>query len=323
MGHEAVLHNVPVPVSPLSQLQVFVTVARLRSFSRAARELGVSTSAVSQSVRQLEEQLRVTLLARTTRSVALTEAGRRLLDAADPALRQLVTALTEVSAAPGETVGRLRLTVPNVAMQYIVEPVLAVFHARHPRVEVEIVAEDRLVDIVAEGYDAGIRLAEALERDMVQLRLTDSFRFVVLGSPAYLRRHGTPQRPQDLLRHECLTFRLSSTSELYAWELERGRRLWRVPVRGRVVTNALDVQLSLCERGLGLAYAFEPHAEEAIRAGRLVRVLEPYAATVSGLYLFYPSRAQHSPALRLFAATTREVAKNQGLLDAPSSGARR
>lgn len=299
-------------VSPLSQLQTFLAVARVKSFSRAARELGVSTSAVSQSVKQLEEQLRITLLARTTRSVALTDAGRRLVDTADPGLRQVLTALTEIAAAPGEAVGRLRLTVPQVAMRYVVEPVLPVFHARHPRIEVEIDAEDRLVDIVAEGYDGGIRLAEALERDMVQVRLTEPFRFVVVGAPSYLKRHGTPERPEDLLRHECLTFRLSSTGTIYAWELERGRRSWRVPVRGSIVTKDMDVQLSLAEQGLGLAYMFEPRAEELLRAGRLVRVLEPFAATVKGLYLYYPSRAQSSPALRLFAETAREVAGSLG-----------
>lgn len=296
-----------MPTSPLPQLQVFLAVARMRSFSRAALELGVSTSAVSQAVKQLEDQLHVALLARTTRSVALTDAGKRLVDAADPALRQVFDALTQIAAGPGEAVGRLRLTVPTVATRFVVEPVLAVFHARHPRVEVEVVAEDRLVDIVAEGFDAGIRLAEALERDMVQIRLTQAFRFVVVGAPSYLRRHGTPERPEDLLRHECLAFRLPSTGDLYAWELERGRRSWRVPVRGSLVSNDIDLQLALAERGAGLAYVFEPRVEGALRAGRLVRVLEPYAATVSGLYLYYPSRARSSPTLRLFAATAREV----------------
>ena len=157
--------------------------ARHRSFSGAARELGVSRSAVSQSVRQLEEQLRVVLLARTTRSVSLTDAGRRLVEEAGPALGQALAALTEVSAQPGEAVGRLRLSVPRAAVPFVITPVLATFRARHPRVEVEVVVEDRFVDIVAEGYDAGVRLSEAIERDMVQVRLTDAFRFVVVGAP--------------------------------------------------------------------------------------------------------------------------------------------
>ncbi len=295
----------------LPQLHVFLAVARLRNFSRAARELGVSTSAVSQSVKQLEEQLRVGLLTRTTRSVSLTDAGRRLVDSADPALRQAFAALSEVSARPGETVGHVRLSVPQVAVQYVVAPVLARFRERHPRIEVEVVAEDRFIDIVAEGYDAGVRLSEAIERDMVQARLTDPFRFVVVGAQSYLAQRGTPQRPEDLLRHECLTFRAQSTGTLYAWELERGRRNWRVPVRGGVVTNDSRLRLALAEQGAGLAYAVEPMAADAIRAGRLKCVLEPYAATVPGFFLYYPKRSQSLPALRLFVEAAKEMVQKR------------
>ncbi|MDC0713537.1 LysR family transcriptional regulator [Stigmatella sp. ncwal1] len=294
--------------APFPQLQVFLAVARLRSFSGAAREFGVSTAAVSQSVRQLEEQLRVVLLTRTTRSVSLTDAGRRLVEGAGPAVGQALAALTEVSAQPGETVGRVRLSVPRAAVPYVITPVVSTFRERHPRVEVEVVIEERFVDIVAEGYDAGVRLSEAIERDMVQVRLTDAFRFVVVGAPSYLARHGTPQRPEDLLRHECITFRLRSTGALYAWELERGRRNWRVPVRGGVVTNDSQLTASLVEQGLGLAYAFEPMVAERLRTGRLQLVLESYAPTVPGFFLYFPSRAQRSPALRLFVDAARELA---------------
>jgi DNA-binding transcriptional LysR family regulator len=296
--------------APFPQLQVFLAVARLRSFSGAARELGVSTPAVSQAVRQLEEQLRVVLLTRTTRSVSLTEAGRRLVEGAGPALGQALAALTEVSAQPGETVGRVRLSVPRAAVPYVIAPVVPTFRERHPRVEVEVVIEERFVDIVAEGYDAGVRLSEAIERDMVQVRLTDAFRFVVVGAPGYLERHGTPQRPEDLLRHECITFRLRTTGALYAWELERGRRTWRVPVRGGVVTNDSQLTASLAEQGLGLAYVFEPMVAEQLRTGRLQRVLESYAPTVPGFFLYFPSRAQRSPALRLFVDAARELARH-------------
>jgi DNA-binding transcriptional LysR family regulator len=294
------------------QLQVFLTVARLRSFSSAARELGVTRSAVSQAVRQLEEQLRVVLLARTTRSVSLTEAGRRLMEAATPAVGQVLAALTEVSAQPGEAVGRLRLSVPRTAVPFVIDPVLPTFRARHPRVEVEVVIEERFVDIVAEGYDAGVRLTEAIERDMVQVRLTDAFRFVVVAAPDYLARHGTPERPEDLLRHECLTFRSQTTGALYAWELERGRRSWRIPVRGGVITNDHLVCVSLAAQGLGLAYAFEPAVRALIDAGQLRCVLEAYAATVPGYFLYFPSRAQRSPPLRLFVETAKELAVRAG-----------
>jgi DNA-binding transcriptional LysR family regulator len=294
--------------APFRQLQAFLAAARLRSFSGAARELGVSRAAVSQAVRQLEEQLRVVLLARTTRSVSLTDAGRRLVEAAGPGLGQALAALANVSARPGEEVGRMRLSAPRMAVPFVITPVLPTFRARHPRVEVEVVIEDRFVDIVAEGYDAGVRLSEAIERDMVQVRLTDAFRFVVVGAPSYLERHGTPQKPEDLLRHECITFRSQTTGTLYAWELERGRNMWRVPVRGGVVTNDSQVMLSLTESGTGLTYAFEPEVQEQLRAGRLKVVLEAYAPSVPGFFLYFPSRAQRSPPLRLFIEAAKELA---------------
>jgi DNA-binding transcriptional LysR family regulator len=290
---------------PFPQLQAFLAVARHRSFTGAARELGVSRSAVSQSVRQLEEQLRVVLLARTTRSVSLTDAGRRLVEGAGPSLGRIASALAEVSAEPGEAVGRVRLTVPRSAVPFVIEPVVPELRARHPRIEVEVVVEDRLVDIVAEGYDAGVRLSESIQRDMVQLRLTDPFRFVVVGAPAYLAEHGTPQRPEDLMRHECITLRSQTTGALYAWELERGRRNWRVPVRGGVVTNDSRLAASLAERGAGLAYTFEPLVRERIRSRRLEVVLEKYAANVPGFFLYYPSVARRSAALALFIEVAR------------------
>jgi DNA-binding transcriptional LysR family regulator len=297
--------------SSVALLQTFVAVARRGSFGGAARELGVTTSAVSQSVKQLEAHLGVVLLARTTRSVSLTDAGRRLLERAGPALGEAVAALTEVSAQPGEVVGRVRLTVPRAAVPYVVTPVLPVFRARHPRVDVEVVVEDRLVDIVAEGFDAGVRLTEAIERDMVQVRLTEAFRFVVVGAPSYLEKRGAPQRPEDLLEHECIGLRLSSTGALYAWEFERGRRTWRVPVRGGLIASDGALRLTLARRGMGLAYVDEPSVAEAIRAGSLRCVLDAYAAHVPGFFLYYPSRAQRSPALRLFVETARELASTR------------
>jgi DNA-binding transcriptional LysR family regulator len=294
--------------APFPQLQAFLAVARLRSFSSAARELGVSRSAVSYSVRQLEDRLRVVLLTRTTRSVALTDAGRRLVETAGPGLGQALAALANAAAEPGEAVGRLRLSTPRMAVPFVINPVLPAFRARHPRVEVEVDVEDRFVDIVAEGYDAGVRLSEAIERDMVQVRLTDAFRFVVVGAPSYLERHGTPEKPQDLLRHECITFRARTTGALYAWELERGRQTWRVPVRAGVVTGDSEVMLSLAESGAGLAYVFEPSVQEPLRSGRLKVVLEAYAPTVPGFFLYFPSHAQRSPPLRLFIEAAKELA---------------
>ena len=294
------------------QLHVFLAVARLQSFRGAARELGVSSAAVSQSVQQLEKQLRVVLLNRTTRSVALTDAGRRLVEEAGPSLAQAAAALDGVSAEPGEAVGRLKLSVPRAAVPFLITPVLPAFRTRYPRVEVDVIVEERLVDIVAEGYDAGVRLSETIERDMVQVRLAEAFRFVVVGAPAYLEKHGTPERPEDLLQHECVVLRSQTTGAPYAWELERGSRTWRVPVHGGVATNDHETGVALATEGVGLAYAFEPDVQELLHAGRLVRVLEDYAPTVPGFFLYYPSRAQRSKPLRLFIETAKELAAKRG-----------
>jgi DNA-binding transcriptional LysR family regulator len=211
-----------------------------------------------------------------------------------------------MQATPGGNNERLpeRVRVP-IASRAGVPPT---FRARHPRIEVEVVTEERFVDIVAEGYDAGVRLSESIERDMVQVRLTDSFRFVVVGAPGYLGQRGTPERPEDLLRHECITFRSQTTGALYAWELERGRRNWRVPVRGGVITSDSRLSAVLAERGMGLAYALEPMVLEQVRSGRLRIVLERYAPTVPGFFLYYPSGAGRSAPLRLFVETAKELA---------------
>jgi DNA-binding transcriptional LysR family regulator len=291
---------------PFPQLEAFLVVGRLKSFSGAARELGVSRSAVSQSVRQLEAHIGVTLLTRTTRSVGLTDSGKALMESTAPVVGQLNDALTQASK-PGETVGRLRLTVPRVALHYFLDPVLIEFRKRHPGISVELDIEDRFVDIVAGGYDAGVRLVESIERDMIQVRLTQPFRLVVVGAPSYFKRHGVPERPEDLLHHECITFRLGSSGALYAWELERGRRSFRIAVRGGIVTNDGTITPSLAERGLGLAYVLDAMVEDAVRAGRLRVVLDAYAPTVPGYFLYFPSRSQRSEALRLFVEVAKDV----------------
>lgn len=291
----------------LPQLLVFLAVARHRSFSGAARELGVSTSAVSQAVKQLEDHLRVVLLMRTTRRVSPTDAGTRLVESAGPALKRALDALTEVSARPGEVVGRVKLSVSRMALPYVITPVLPTFRTRHPRIEVEVVVEDRLVDLVGEGYDAGVRLSESIDRDMVQVRLTDEFRFVIVGTPEYLARNGTPRKPEDLLRHDCIMLRTPTSGETYAWELERGRRSWRVPVRGTLLTNDPQLNVAMAEQGMGLTPTFEPWVAEQLRTGRLQSVLDAYAPTVPGFFLCFPSRAQSSPALRLFVEVAKEL----------------
>jgi DNA-binding transcriptional LysR family regulator len=294
--------------TPLNALNSFIAVARNRSFAAAARHLGVSTSALSQSVRQLEGRLGVTLLARTSRSVALTEAGQRLLEHAGAAVDQAVESLKTVTAQPGEVTGRVRLSVPTASVEPVLARLLPRFIERHPKVEVEVMAENRFVNIVAEGLDAGIRLSEAIERDMVQVRLTEPGRFVVAGAPSYLARRGTPLKPRDLLQHDCICIRASASGARYAWELERGKETWRVPVQGTVTTNDPDLMRLLAVAGVGLLYTFEQQIADELRSGRLRLALEPYAAAVPGFFLYFPSRAQVSPALRAFVDVAREFA---------------
>jgi DNA-binding transcriptional LysR family regulator len=294
--------------TPLNALNSFIAVARHRSFSAAARHLGVSTSALSQSVRQLEERLGVTLLTRTSRTVALTDAGQRLLEHAGAAVDQALESLKTVSARPGEVTGRVRLSVPSPAVTLILARLLPRFVERYPRVEVEAQVENRFVNIIAEGLDAGIRLSEAIERDMVQVRLTDPGRFVVAGAPSYLARRGTPQKPKDLLQHDCICIRASTGGARYAWELERGKKSWRVPVQGPVATNDPELMRILAVAGVGLLYTFEAQIADELRRGSLRLVLEQYAAAVPGFFLYFPSRAQVSPALRAFVDVAREMA---------------
>lgn len=290
-----------------AQLQAFVAVARSRNFTKAARELGVSRSAVSQSVQQLEEHLGVVLLRRTTRSVALTELGARLIASVEPALKTTVAALTDISTKPGEVVGQLRLSVPQLAVPLVLEPVLPVFRARHPGVQIEVSLNDELVDIVAEGFDAGIRLVENIERDIVHARVFNEFPFLVVGTPDYFARRGRPKHPKDLLEHECISFRSPTSGALYAWEFERGAKSWRVPVKGKIITNAALLCTRLAKQGLGLAYAPEPWIRRELERGELEVVLRPYAPVVPGLFLHFPSRSQRSEPLRLFIETAKEV----------------
>ena len=293
--------------TPLNALNAYLEVARRRSFAAAARELGVSPSALSQSVRQLEARLGVSLLTRTSRSVALTDAGQRLLEHAGPAVEQALESLRTVTVRPGEVTGRVRLSVPSAAVTLVLARLLPAFVERYPRIEVEVRVENQFVNIVAEGLDAGIRLTEAIERDMVQIRLSGPARIVVAGAPSYLARRGAPQKPADLLQHDCICFRAGTAGARFAWELERGKKDWRVPVQGPVTTNDHELRRLLALAGVGLFYTLESLIADDLRAGKLRVVLEEYAPLVPGLFLYFPSRAQVSPALRALVDVAREV----------------
>jgi DNA-binding transcriptional LysR family regulator len=294
--------------TPLNALNAFIAVARRRSFAAAARDLGVSTSALSQSVRQLEERLETPLLTRTSRSVSLTDAGRRLLENAGPAVDQALESLKTVTSDRGEVSGRIKLTVPSAAVPMLLTRLVPRFIDQHPKVELDIRIDNRLVDVVSEGYDAGIRLIESIDRDMVHVRLSGPCRIVVAGAPSYLENRGTPQKPPDLARHDCIGFRFGDTEGAWAWELERGKKTWRVPVRGPLITNDSQLSRAAALAGVGLIYSLEPLIADEIARCRLRVVLPAYAPTVPGLFLFFPSRAQVSAPFKAFVALAREVA---------------
>ncbi len=298
--------------TPLNALNAFLAVARRRSFAAAAKDLGVSASALSQSVQQLEARVGVALLTRTTRSVALTDAGQRLLENAGPGVDLALEALRTVTARPGEVTGRVRLSVPTAAVSIVLTRLVPKFIDRHPNVELDVRVENHFVNIVTEGLDAGVRLVEAIDRDMVHVRLSGPTRLLVVGAPAYLERKGVPLKPTDLAQHDCLCTRRTPDAEPFAWELERGKKTWRVPVRGPVTTNDWELLHALALAGHGLLYVMEAMIADDLARGRLRPVLESYASSVPGLFLYFPNRAQVSPALRAFVTVAREVARPAG-----------
>ena len=291
--------------SPLAALEVFLVVAAERNFSRAAGKLGVTPSAVSHTVRKLEARVGASLLARTTRAVRLTEAGERLAARVGPALREAALAIEQVPARGRGATGVLRLNVPRIAMELVVSPALPAFLAANPQASIEVSVDDKLVDIVAAGFDAGIRFRESLSDGMIATRVSKPFRFVVVGAPSYLERHGRPRTIDELAGHECLGLRFSS-GVLYRWELEHGGKEIAVPVRGRVVLQGMLATLDAAVRGLGLAYVDEPTAAAAIERGEVEIVLPHAASRVPGLFLYYPRSAKSDPKIRAFAAACRK-----------------
>lgn len=284
-------------LNQLDGLLAFVHVAERRGFSAAARSLGISPAALSQAVRALELRIGAPLLVRTTRSVSLTEAGERLLSRSASGLREAIAAIDEARAGSSEVTGRLRLTVPRLAVP-LLEPVLPSLLRGHPRLEVEIDVDDQRVDILARGYDAGIRLSEFVERDMVAVRITPPFQFVVVGTPRYLRARGRPARPRDLLAHDCIGFRSATTGAVYPWEFERNGKQLQIALRGPVVTNDSMLMIGAAKAGLGLAYVSELQTAAEVKAGRLEVVLADYTPRVPGFFLYFPRRAQRMPKLR-------------------------
>ena len=291
---------------PLPAVLAFARVAHFGSFTRAAAELEISPSALSQTVRSLETKLGVRLLNRTTRQVGLTEHGARFLDQIGPGLAQIEAAFDDLDAVRHRPTGRLRINVGRTAARVIIEPRLPEFLARYPDLEVELFADDTLADLVAGGFDAGIRLGECLARDMIALPIGDMQRQVIVATPEYFQRHPAPQTPRDLVGHDCIRLRLPGSRRLYPWEFNSEGRDFEVDVQGRLICNDGLMILRAACAGLGMAQLFEPIAREEIAAGRLVAVLDEYQPPFPGFYVYYPARKQMPTKLRVFVDFMRE-----------------
>ena len=281
----------------LDDLAIFVTIARTRSFTRAAAEFGLSPSTLSHTLRALEKRLGVRLLARTTRSVAPTAAGERLLASLEPALDEVARGLSALADWRDAPSGTLRLATFGYAAREILSPRLPRFLLEHPDVAVEVVVDDRLVDLVANGFDAGIRLRESVERDMVAVRVGPELRTVVVGTPGYFAGHPPPATPADLKAHVCVNYRLVGGGGLLPWEFEREGQETKVQVGGQLIVNDETLAGSAVRSGAGLGYMMEHDVAGEIADGRLVQVLDDWCVPFPGCYLYYPSR-QVSPAMR-------------------------
>ena len=283
----------------LDGVEAFLSVAQHRSFRRAAAELGVTPSAISQAVRALEARVGAALFMRTTRSVGLTEAGERFLSRAKPAFEELVAASETARDLGRRPTGLLRLSVPRVVVPLVLEPVIASFCEAYPDIELEIAASAEMVDLVTGGYDAGIRLGQFIAPDMIVVRLTPPFPFVVVGSPDYLRRRKPPERIDDLRQHACLRMRRSNGS-IAPWSFVDGNKAIEAIVSGPFIAHDYPTILGAALQGVGLAQMPGPLAKAAIAAGRLQAVLAPFAVTTPGVFLYYPGRHQALPKLRAF-----------------------
>lgn len=308
----------------LPALVAFASVARHESFTRAALESGVSASALSQSIRALEEELGVRLFNRTTRRVALTEAGARFLERVRPALSMLDTAFDALDALRGHPAGTLRINLPRVASELLVLPHLGEFKRRYPHVALEMTLDDGLTDLVGEGFDAGIRLGEMLARDMVAIPLSGPMRIAVAGSPAYFERYAAPAAPDDLMRHDCLHYRFATSRGIYRWEFATPAdpsRIFEVDTPGSFITNDLRTMVRAAEQGVGLLHVIEDYVAPELANGRLVRVLDDWCPTFDGFCLYTSSRAHMPLKLRVFIDFLRD--KRLGTRRAEAHAARR
>lgn len=279
-----------------NDLYYLIIVARERSFTRAAAKLGVSQSALSHAIRGLEERLDVRLLTRTTRSVAPTEAGERLINSISPRFDDIESELLALTDVRQRVAGNIRLTLGEHALQSTVWPALEPFLQTYPDVNVEMTIDNSLTDIVTGRYDAGIRLGEQVAKDMVAVRIGPDWRMVVVGSPAYFARHGKPHTPHDLQNHNCINMRMPTLGGLYAWEFAKDGQDLRVRVEGQLIFNNLPPRIGAAIAGMGLAFVPEDTVERTVADGALEKVLEDWCEPFPGYYMYYPSRKQHTAA---------------------------
>lgn len=291
--------------SELNDLLSFATVARERSFTRAAAVLSMSPSALSHAMRGLEGRLGVRLLARTTRSVAPTEAGERLLQSLNPALAGIEDGLTALAGWRDTPSGTVRITTFAYAARMVLLPKLPAFLLAHPEVRVEVNIDDRLTDIVAAGFDAGIRLGETVDKDMVAVKLGPDLRAVVVGTPSYFERNPPPQVPLDLEGHACISYRLTTSGRLMPWEFERGGKEIRIRPNGPLIANDGELPAAAVRAGVALGYMMEHDVADEIASGALVQVLADWCPSFPGFHLYHPSRRQSPPALRALIAALR------------------
>ncbi len=289
----------------LDDLLALLAVGRERSFTKAAARLGVSQSALSHTIRDLESRLGVRLLTRTTRSVSPTEAGERLLHTLGPRFEEIDAELAAISELREKPAGTIRITATEYAVDTILWPKLQKFLRRYPDIKVEFFIDNAMTDIVAQRFDAGVRVGEQVAKDMIAVRIGPDMRMAVVGAPSYFRRRSDPRKPQDLVGHNCINLRLSTHGGLYAWEFEKGNRELKVRVEGQLVFNGTLQMLNAALAGFGLAYVPEDLAQLHLAKGRLKRVLEDWCPPYSGYHLYYPSRRQSSAAFALLVDALR------------------
>ena len=286
--------------SDFGQLRAFATVASLRSFSRAAALLGVSASAVSQTVRGLEERVGIQLLNRTTRSVSLTQAGELLFARVRPAMAEIGAALGDAQRYGARPAGTVRVLSFRFSAGRFITPILAEFSAAYPEITLDITLNDEVVDIVGSGFDAAIRIGELIERDMVAVRLSPDLSQIAVAAPDYLAQYGTPRHPRDLAAHRCVGWRWPGRDRVYEWEFFEDGKWFEVAVKGPLIASDKEFGLKAAIDGAGIAFTIREMAEAAIADGRLVPLLEQWAAPFPGYFLCYPAQRQMAPALRAF-----------------------